>query len=78
MKETIWNKIATFNRNRILWFNSTMLTLLPTVELMKDNLPDLATYLQPGIYKWVGLAVVISNILLHIKKPSNDNSKPTT
>lgn len=54
-------------RSSVIWLNGLMLAAFPLVEMAKDALPDLAQYLAPGVYKWVGLFVVVSNILLRFR-----------
>lgn len=54
-------------RSTVIWLNGLMLAFFPLVEVAKDALPDLGQYLAPGIYKWVGLFVVVANIGLRFK-----------
>lgn len=49
-----------------VWFNAVLLAALPFTDAIlgavRDNLPDLAPYLPPNIYKAVGFAVVVFNM----------------
>lgn len=67
MIETIKLKLAGALRSLTVWFNTTMLTLLPIVEIAKEALPELQQYVTPTAYKYVGLFVVVVNILLRFR-----------
>ena len=53
-------------RSAGVWFNAVLLAALPFTDAIlsavRDNLPDLAPYLPPNIYKAVGFAVVVFNL----------------
>ncbi len=55
------------SKSLTIWINSIMLAALPTIELIKDSLPQLHEYLTPETYKIVGLTVVVANIVLRFK-----------
>jgi hypothetical protein len=50
-----------------VWFNAMLLAAFPfadqIVGAVADNLPALATYLPPNVYKAVGVAVVVFNLV---------------
>lgn len=53
--------------------NAIFLAALPVFELLKDELPDVQPYLPPHLYQYVGLSVVILNIVIaaHRKVKAN-------
>jgi hypothetical protein len=53
--------------------NALFLAALPVFELLKDQLPDIQPYLPPHLYQYVGLSVVILNIVVasHRKVKAN-------
>jgi hypothetical protein len=61
------NKLRGAWRSTVIWLNGLMLAFFPLVEMAKEALPDLGQFLAPGIYKWVGLFVVVANIVLRFK-----------
>jgi hypothetical protein len=64
---TFTAKIAGMRKSAVIWVNGLLLAALPVVDYAKDNLPQLADYLSPDLYKRVGLAVVVLNILLRFR-----------
>lgn len=50
-----------------VWANGVLLAALPftdqIIQGVNDNLPALAPYLPPNIYKYVGMAVVTFNMV---------------
>ncbi|WP_323142703.1 hypothetical protein [Massilia phyllosphaerae] len=50
-----------------VWFNAVLLAAFPftdqIVQAISDNLPALAQYLPPNVYKVVGFAVVVFNLV---------------
>jgi hypothetical protein len=69
------DKLRGAMRSTVIWLNGLMLAAFPLVEMAKDALPDLGQYLAPGIYKWVGLFVVVANIGLRFKTHTSLASK---
>lgn len=59
-------KIDEAKKSLILKFNGAMLLLLPVFEILKTNLPELQQYVDPNIYKWMGVIVVTVNLLLRV------------
>jgi hypothetical protein len=53
--------------------NALFLAALPLFELLKDQLPEIQPYLPAHLYQYVGLTVVIVNILIsaHRKVKAN-------
>lgn len=71
-------KLKKFHHNGIVWFNTLMLSMLPLYEVISANLISLQPYLGDSTYKYVGLAVVIFNIVLHYtKKELEQDDKPS-
>lgn len=58
------NKVKGAWKSVTIWINGIFLAAFPLVGMLKDSLPDLGQYLDPSVYKWVGLAVVVMNIAL--------------
>jgi hypothetical protein len=54
-------------RSAGVWFNALLLAAFPftdqIVQAVNDNLPGLAPYLPPNVYKAVGFAVVVFNMV---------------
>lgn len=50
-----------------VWFNAVLLGIFPftdqIMQAVNDYLPSLAPYLPENVYKWVGFAVVVANIV---------------
>lgn len=67
MMETIKLKLAGALRSFTVWFNTVLLVLLPIVEIAKETLPELEEFLTPGVYRTIGLVVVVANILLRFR-----------
>ena len=61
------NKMRGAKRSFTVWFNSVFVAALPILEAVKDAAPQVQHYVTPEAYKWVGLFVVIVNILLRFK-----------
>lgn len=66
MKNLI-DKLKGALRSFTVWFNGLLLAALPLFEVAKEYLPELQTYVTPEVYKWVGLAVVVGNIMLRFR-----------
>ena len=62
-------------RSVVIWFNGLLLAAFPLLEVAKESLPELAQYISPGVYKWMGLAVVLANIALRFKTSASLSSK---
>jgi hypothetical protein len=60
-------RIETALRSTGVWFNAVLLAALPFTDAIlsgvRDNLPDMAPYLPPNIYKAVGFVVVVFNLV---------------
>lgn len=50
-----------------IWVNGVLLAAFPLIGPVKENLPELGQYLTPQLFKWIGLSVVILNIVLRFK-----------
>jgi hypothetical protein len=61
-----------------VWFNAMLLAAFPftdqIIQAIIDNLPALAPYLPANVYKWVGLAVVIYNVV-HASRRATTKAK---
>lgn len=62
-------------KSKTMWFNSVMVFMWAFLEIANDTLPVLQQYLPEGIYKWVGLIVVIANIYLRTKTKTSLGEK---
>lgn len=68
-------KIKRAMKSKTMWFNSVMVFMWAFLEIANDTLPVLQQYLPEGIYKWVGLIVVIANIYLRTKTKTSLGEK---
>jgi hypothetical protein len=54
-------------RSAGVWLNAVLLAAFPftdqIIQAVTDNLPSLAPYLPPDVYKAVGVAVVVFNLV---------------
>ena len=54
-------------RSAGVWFNAVLLAAFPftdqIIDAVTENLPALAPYLPPNVYKAVGVAVVVFNLV---------------
>ena len=54
-------------RSAGVWFNAVLLAAFPfadqIIQAINDNMPALAQYLPPNVYKAVGVAVVVFNLV---------------
>ena len=59
-------RLAAWGKSAGVWLNAALLVAVQyTDEIVKginDNMPALAQYLPPNIYKGVGIAVVVFNL----------------
>jgi len=60
-------KLRGARRSFVVWFNGVLLAAFPVFQSAHDYLPELQQYLPSDVYKWVGLAVVMVNIMLRFK-----------
>lgn len=60
-------KLNGATRSWTMWFNGVLLAALPLIDTLKDTMPQLQPYVTPDVYKWMGLVVVIGNIILRFK-----------
>lgn len=55
--------------------NAALLAAFPFADqimlTLNDALPELAPYLPANVYKWVGLAVVLANIVRATRRPTS-------
>jgi hypothetical protein len=63
----IKDRISAWWRSAGDWFNAVLFVAFPFADQImqgvNDYLPNLAPYLPANVYKWVGLAVVVANIV---------------
>lgn len=64
---TLKRKLKNSWKSLTIWFNGLALSALPLFEMFKDSLPSLGLYLDNDVYKYVGAAVVVGNIILRFK-----------
>lgn len=59
-------------RSAGVWFNAVLLAAFPftdqIIQAVSDNLPALAQYLPPNVYKVVGFLVVVFNMYRAMKR----------
>ncbi|MPQ56318.1 hypothetical protein [Duganella sp. FT27W] len=58
------DKLRNAWRSRTIWINATLLGLLPLFDMINSALPQLHEFLPENMYKTVGVATVLVNILL--------------
>ena len=51
----------------VIWFNGLALSFVSLFDLFHESLPELSQYVPDNIYKKVGLAIIIGNLLLRFK-----------
>lgn len=60
-------RIVAWLRSAGVWFNAVLLAAFPftdqIIQAVSDNLPSLSPYLPPNVYKVVGFAVVVFNLI---------------
>jgi hypothetical protein len=60
-------RLKTWLASAGVWFNAVLLAAFPftdqIIQAVADNLPALAPYLPPNVYKVVGFAVVVFNLV---------------
>jgi len=60
-------RLKSWLRSAGVWFNAVLLAAFPfadqIIQAVNDNLPALAQYLPPNVYKAVGVAVVVFNLV---------------
>lgn len=71
-------RLRAWLRSAGVWFNAVLLAAFPFTDqiigAIADNLPALAPYLPANVYKWVGLAVVVYNIV-HASRAASKKAK---
>jgi hypothetical protein len=67
MIETLKLKLAGAWRSFTIWFNTIAGTVLVTLPMLQDSLPQLADYLPAHTYKILMGVVIVANILLRFK-----------
>lgn len=72
-------KLAILVKDVKVWFNGIFISLIPIGELIKSNidtvkdyLPQIQSYVSDNTFKWVGLVVVVVNLLLHMKRVTKE------
>jgi hypothetical protein len=67
----MWKKIYEWLRGAFnsltVWFNTSAAMFIIALPDLQNTLPQLAQYLGPDVYKYLSLAVVLSNIALRAK-----------
>ena len=58
------DKLRNAWRSRTIWFNAGLLAMLPLFDMINAALPQLHEFLPDNVYKAVGMATVLANILL--------------
>jgi hypothetical protein len=64
---TLLDHIRAARKSFTVWLNATLLALYPFADQIiagvRTNLPDLAQYLPANVFRAVGLALVVYNIV---------------
>lgn len=63
MKDTIMGAF----KSMTIWFNTLVAAFIFALPELQMALPQMAGYLPIEIYKWLALAVILSNIVLRFK-----------
>lgn len=50
-----------------IWFNSVVAAFIMFLPEIQASLPQLAAYLPANVYKWLALAVLLTNLALRFK-----------
>lgn len=61
------DKIKGMLRSWVIWFNGLMALIVAGLPMLQDALPQLIPFADEGLYKRVGLFVVVANMLLRFK-----------
>jgi hypothetical protein len=65
-------RLKAWVRSAGVWFNAALLTAFPftdqIIQAITDNLPALAPYLPPNVYKAVGVAIVVFNMIQSMRR----------
>lgn len=61
------DKLQGARRSLVIWFNALLLAALPMYQIVVDELPKFQQYMPEHMYKYVGMGVVIINILLRFR-----------
>jgi hypothetical protein len=65
--KTLQDKMRAWIRSAGVWLNAALLAAFPftdqIIQTVTENLPTLAPYLPPDVYKAVGVAVVVFNLV---------------
>ncbi|QJE03035.1 hypothetical protein HH212_26115 [Massilia forsythiae] len=61
------DRIKAWRQSAGVWLNAMLLVAFPYTDQIlqgvSDYLPSLAPYLPANVYKWVGLVVVVANVV---------------
>ncbi|MFS2027626.1 hypothetical protein [Massilia sp. CT11-137] len=64
---SILDHIRAARKSFTVWMNAVLLAAYPfadsIIDALRDNLPDLAPYLPANVFRAVGLALVVYNIV---------------
>ena len=65
-------------KSATLWINSIVGVLIIALPSFQDSLPSISAYLPPNLYKYLSVALVVTNVLLRAKTKSSlmDKGKP--
>lgn len=51
----------------VIWFNTLGFTLVELVTYAHDSFQELQPYVPADLYKWLGLVLVLGNLVLRFK-----------
>lgn len=63
----LFEKIKKSYKSMTIWLNGILLAALPVIEYARDNLQEVQQFLPDNIYRSMGLAVVVVNIVLRFR-----------
>lgn len=63
----IIEKLKGAGKSVTIWFNTTLLAIIPFSDHIKEALPMVQDYLTPDMFRNIGLIIVVVNIALRFK-----------
>lgn len=77
---TIFDHLRAARKSFTVWLNATLLIVYPFADSIisgvRGNLPDLAQYLPANVFRVVGLALVVYNIVHATRTASKAAKEP--
>ncbi len=60
-------KLSGARTSLVIWFNTSLLTMISLYDAVKDLIPEFQSHLPEGLYKKVVLVALLINILLRFR-----------